>query len=148
MSDVNWNNVVSAVATEEGLLVTERGADGTVGASPRLLPYGYDWSGRQTNAGTRLPTPPEFDNRFPPSKPICTDAGLKTYRTVGMFPNGKYPSALFKACSDQDAWNIAVPAWQQNKNLGFCLLLERLDAKPGYVSAWTVVKSTMDCNIS
>lgn len=38
MSDVDWNNVVSAVATEEGLLVTERGADGTVGASPRLLP--------------------------------------------------------------------------------------------------------------
>lgn len=39
MSNVNWNNVVSAVATEEGLLVTERGADGTVGAAPRLMPY-------------------------------------------------------------------------------------------------------------
>lgn len=37
MSDVNWNNVVSAVATEEGLLVTERGADGMVGATPKLL---------------------------------------------------------------------------------------------------------------
>lgn len=32
MKDVNWNNVVSAVATEHGLEVTERQADGTIGA--------------------------------------------------------------------------------------------------------------------
>lgn len=37
MSNVNWANVVSAVATAEGLLVTERGADGMVGATPKLL---------------------------------------------------------------------------------------------------------------
>lgn len=37
---MDWNNVVSAVATDAGLLVTERGADGTVGAPPKLMPYG------------------------------------------------------------------------------------------------------------
>ena len=35
-SAMDWNNIVSAVATTEGLVVTEKQSDGTLGA-PRLL---------------------------------------------------------------------------------------------------------------
>lgn len=39
MSNINWDNVVSAVATEEGLVVQERQGDGTLGA-PQVLGEG------------------------------------------------------------------------------------------------------------
>lgn len=133
---MDWNKVKSAVAGVDGLDVTFEDESGQLGAV--RMPY----ASQQYPVRQPGPNAP-FDVR---GAVPCTDASLKTYRTIGVFPDGKYSSALFKACSDQDAWSIAVPAWQQNKNLGFCLLLERLDAKPGYVSAWTLVKQSNDCN--
>ena len=138
MSDINWNNVVSAVATEDGLLVTERGVDGTVGATPRLMPYQTSYSGRQTNAGTQptppeLPPPPGKDPFGSETKMTCTDAALKTYRFI---INNRY-FASFKACSDQDAWAVIVPLPGMN------IKLQRLEAKPGYVSQWMNVPLPM-----
>lgn len=165
MSDINWNNVVSAVATEDGLLVTERGVDGTVGATPRLMPYQTSYSGRQTNAGTQptppeLPPPPGKDPFGSETKMTCTDAALKTYRFVTV-PKGYVrevnavmacpPGQVrlgkrcvfaytppFKACSDADALQLLLYTIMDE---AYCLRLERLDAKPGYVSTWTPVSS-------
>lgn len=37
--DINWDNVVSAVATNEGLVVQEKRADGTLGATRTLYSF-------------------------------------------------------------------------------------------------------------
>ena len=100
-------------------------------------------------------TPEEFAAKFPPSIPpfsdetamSCTDAALKTYRIVKVVRQTNARTyqivdeagTLFKACSDKDALNILL---YNVMDEAYCLRLERLDAKPGYASNWTLVKST------
>lgn len=135
MSNVNWDRVVSCVAGVDGLEVVERDDSGTLGAA-RSVPY----SRQSPVSAPRLPmTPEEFAAKFPETQKLfCTDAELKTYRFVKVprQTNAGYvetPTPPFKACSDQDAWKILLYTVMDE---AWCVRLERLDAKPGYVSQW------------
>lgn len=159
---MDWSKVKSAVAGVDGLDVTFEGDDGQLGAV--RVPYS-----RAQGEGIRLPmTPEEFDAKFPKTVPVfddsvamtCTDAYLKTYRFVivrkgyvrevnavmacppGQVRLGKRCvfayTPPFKACSDADALQLLLYTIMDE---AYCLRLERLDAKPGYVSTWTPVSS-------
>jgi hypothetical protein len=106
-------------------------------------------------------TPEEFDNKYPPSAPLsCTDSALKTYRFVLQQPkiltkpgpfvretndlmaqkNSAFVSPPFKSCSDSDAWGLLSVQSPFGPNMiETCLILQRLDVKPGYASVWTQV---------
>lgn len=120
MSNVNWNNVVSAVATDEGLLVTERGADGMVGASPRLLP---------SQKRASVPRYQLQDEALFP----CADSAMRAYKAI--VPPSMSTFIGFKACNDYAAWAMLTGNFAYESPFK----LYRLEAKPGYASQWVQV---------
>jgi hypothetical protein len=62
MSNINWDNVVSAVATNEGLVVTERQGDGTLGAPQvyAVIPQAGPHYRGPGSATTQFTSPPSF----------------------------------------------------------------------------------------
>ncbi len=140
---MDWNNVVSAVATDEGLLVTERGADGQVGAPPRLMPYAAPTAVRR------------------PAPKILTKGGYK-YRIVECSrwvqnPGAKpvfstylnwicVPKKTTQAATDQEAWkqigyqSISEQLFGVEGHWESCVRLERLEG-----SQWVTTSFGGNC---
>jgi hypothetical protein len=142
------------VATEDGLLVTERGADGQVGATPQLLKALQTGVRQQTqqfsHAGTGLLTTyrivtctwleksPDFD-MTKLVDPLPANF-FKTTCEIG--PSFKAESGfslpIAPGLAKPEIARIVYPFITK-----YCWRLERLDAKPGYVSVWTLAQT--DC---
>ena len=142
---MDWNNVVSAVATDEGLLVTERGADGQVGAPPRLMPYPQ----ATTSLPGRMVTPPPKLLTKPPTyRNAQCWRWIKNPNYTGPSVVELHPAYTQWSCATSPPFQSTTepplltgytiqPETIQPYSQQVCNKLERLDG-----SNWTAIKST------
>lgn len=154
---MDWNNVVSMVATADGLLVTERSVDGMVGAAPKVLramPTAERLvPGLYRDAVLDYGDPPLQTYRIVTCSWLEKSPGFDMSKLVDPLPANFFQTTCKAGPSFKSAVDSAVmPGIFVDAPPGativypfvtkYCYRLERLDAKPGYVSAWTVVKNT------